>query len=137
MTFIILTQLIKWCDGMLLNKLFISFSLLFQVLPSVPSCAGSWEGCQESARWKTPNWHSSITLVLVEPLLLLFIEWDFLTFTGDQSLYVCSFKSIWINVFAYHKGKYFCTVIFYDRYHNWCNKGHGMYYPVCGMMHIK
>ena len=21
--------------------------------------------------------------------------------------------------------------------HNWCNKGHGMYYPVCGMMHIK
>ena len=21
--------------------------------------------------------------------------------------------------------------------HNWCNKGHGMCYPVCGMMHIK
>ena len=21
--------------------------------------------------------------------------------------------------------------------HNWCNKGCGMYYPVCGMMHIK
>ena len=21
--------------------------------------------------------------------------------------------------------------------HNWCNKGHGMYYPVCGMVHIK
>ena len=21
--------------------------------------------------------------------------------------------------------------------HNWCNKGHGLYYPVCGMMHIK
>ena len=21
--------------------------------------------------------------------------------------------------------------------HNWCNKGRGMYYPVCGMMHIK
>ena len=21
--------------------------------------------------------------------------------------------------------------------HNWCNKSHGMYYPVCGMMHIK
>ena len=20
---------------------------------------------------------------------------------------------------------------------DWCNKGHGMYYPVCGMMHIK
>ena len=21
--------------------------------------------------------------------------------------------------------------------HDWCNKSHGMYYPVCGMMHIK
>ena len=21
--------------------------------------------------------------------------------------------------------------------HDWCNKGSGMYYPVCGMMHIK
>ena len=22
-------------------------------------------------------------------------------------------------------------------FHNWFNKGHGMYYPICGMMHIK
>ena len=21
--------------------------------------------------------------------------------------------------------------------HEWCNKGSGMYYPVCGLMHIK
>ena len=21
--------------------------------------------------------------------------------------------------------------------HDWCNKGRGMYYPICGMMHIK
>ena len=21
--------------------------------------------------------------------------------------------------------------------HDWCNKGHGMCYPVCGMVHIK
>ena len=21
--------------------------------------------------------------------------------------------------------------------HDWCNKGHGMFYPVCGMMHTK
>ena len=21
--------------------------------------------------------------------------------------------------------------------HDWCNKGHGICYPVCGMMHIK
>ena len=22
-------------------------------------------------------------------------------------------------------------------HHDWCNNGHGMYYPVCGMVHIK
>ena len=22
-------------------------------------------------------------------------------------------------------------------FHDWCNKGRGMYYPVCGLMHIK
>ena len=22
-------------------------------------------------------------------------------------------------------------------FHDWCNKGRGMYYPDCGMMHIK
>ena len=22
-------------------------------------------------------------------------------------------------------------------FHNWCNKGHGMCYPLCGMVHIK
>ena len=22
-------------------------------------------------------------------------------------------------------------------FHDWCNKGHGMCYPVCGMVHIK
>ena len=21
--------------------------------------------------------------------------------------------------------------------HNWCNKDYGMYYPICGMVHIK
>ena len=21
--------------------------------------------------------------------------------------------------------------------HDWCNKGRGMYYPVCGMMHVR
>ena len=26
---------------------------------------------------------------------------------------------------------------FHPMLHNWCNKGHGMCYPVCGMMHIK
>ena len=26
---------------------------------------------------------------------------------------------------------------FQPELHDWCNKGHGMSYPVCGMMHIK
>ena len=26
---------------------------------------------------------------------------------------------------------------FHPVLHDWCNKGSGMYYPVCGMMHIK
>ena len=25
----------------------------------------------------------------------------------------------------------------YFSFHDWCNKGRGMCYPVCGMMHIK
>ena len=27
--------------------------------------------------------------------------------------------------------------LFEPVHHNWCNKDHGMCYPVCGMMHIK
>ena len=27
--------------------------------------------------------------------------------------------------------------LFHPVFHNWCNKDHGMYYPVCGMVHIK
>ena len=33
-----------------------------------------------------------------------------------------------------------CFVIYFSFQpvlHDWCNKGSGMYYPVCGMMHIK
>ena len=28
-------------------------------------------------------------------------------------------------------------LLFQPVLHDWCNKGHGMYYPVCAMMHIK
>ena len=28
-------------------------------------------------------------------------------------------------------------MLFQPVVHDWCNKGHGMCYPVCGMMHIK
>ena len=33
-----------------------------------------------------------------------------------------------------HRVSYFS---FQPVLHDWCNKGCGMYYPVCGMMHIK
>ena len=26
---------------------------------------------------------------------------------------------------------------FQSEVHDWCNKGYGMFYPVCGMVHIK
>ena len=31
----------------------------------------------------------------------------------------------------------FSYFLFHPVLHDWCNKGRGMYYPVCGMMHIK
>ena len=33
-----------------------------------------------------------------------------------------------------HSQSYF---LFQPVRHDWCNKGHGMCYPVCGMVHIK
>ena len=32
---------------------------------------------------------------------------------------------------------FFNCFLFQSVIHNWCNKGHGMYYPVCEMRHIK
>ena len=32
---------------------------------------------------------------------------------------------------------FFNTFSFQPVLHDWCNKGHGMCYPVCGMVHIK
>ena len=29
------------------------------------------------------------------------------------------------------------TISFQPVLHDWCNKGRGMYYPVCGMVHVK
>ena len=30
-----------------------------------------------------------------------------------------------------------CYLSFQPVFHDWCNKGRGMCYPVCGMVHIK
>ena len=29
------------------------------------------------------------------------------------------------------------VVTFQSVRHNWCNRGHGMWYPVCGIVHVK
>ena len=39
-------------------------------------------------------------------------------------------KDLWIDPSLSHFS-------FQPELHNWYNKGHGMFYPVCGMVHIK
>ena len=41
----------------------------------------------------------------------------------------------WVVRLILHDGpiELFFVPVLYD----WCNKGHGMFHPVCGMMHIK
>ena len=36
-----------------------------------------------------------------------------------------------------HGGPNELLFLFQPVLHNWCNKGRGMFYPVCGMAHIK
>ena len=36
-----------------------------------------------------------------------------------------------------HRVDPLCYFSFQPVFHDWCDKGRGMYYPVCGMMHIK
>ena len=55
----------------------------------------------------------------VNPLPLLF------TINSDGS----SDRSFMVDPLSYFS--------FQPVLHDWCNKGRGMYYPVCGMMHIK
>ena len=40
----------------------------------------------------------------------------------------------WIDLHGVDPLSYFS---FQPVLHDWCNKDHGMYYPVCGMVHIK
>ena len=43
-------------------------------------------------------------------------------------MYICIYGSVCICL---------CDFSFQPVLHDWCNKGRGMYYPVCGMVHIK
>ena len=43
----------------------------------------------------------------------------------------------WVVGSILHGVKPLSFFSFHPALHDWCNKGRGMYYPVCGMMHIK
>ena len=43
----------------------------------------------------------------------------------------------WVVGSILHGGDPLSYFSFQPVLHDWCNKGHGMYYHVCGMMHIK
>ena len=53
-------------------------------------------------------------------------------------LFFCGGLLLFINIiylFIYHIISH--NISFQPVLHDWCNKGRGMYYPVCEMMHIK
>ena len=43
----------------------------------------------------------------------------------------------WVVGSILHGVDHLSYFLFQPMLHDWCNKGCGMYYPVCGMMHIK
>ena len=47
--------------------------------------------------------------------------------------YVCVFTYVCVSMHAYPLSNFPLQPVL----HNWCNKGRGVCYPVCGMMHIK
>ena len=57
--------------------------------------------------------------------------------------FVCFFLFVFCE-FSFSLLLLFCVVVFNSNNfsfqpvpHDWCTKGRGMYYPACGMMHIK
>ena len=82
--------------------------------------------------------HSSIYTTInfsVHPSIFAVIFYPIITCTPSS-------KHTQINRYTYIH-TYICTYLglsyfsFQPVLHEWCNKGRGMYYPVCGMMHIK
>ena len=48
----------------------------------------------------------------------------------------CSIMVQWVIGSILHCGP-IELFLYQPVFHNWCNKGYGKYYPVCGMVHIK
>ena len=61
--------------------------------------------------------------------LILFFLSFFMVRAFTHGAMGCQINPSWVGPLSYFS--------FQQMLHDWCNKGCGMYYPVCGMMHIK
>ena len=61
----------------------------------------------------------------------------FLSGAGRSSEVECSLMVRWVVGSILHGVDLLSYFSFQPVLYNWCNKGRGMCYPVCGMMHIK
>ena len=105
------------------------------------TAVAQWGKCprdSQSVRGKIPFIKPLEGLVVV---VLLFVVVVFLV-GGDG----CGYRNIFtadisqynvLNSVYKHKDILHCYFLFQPVLHDWCNKGRGMCYPVCGMVHIK
>ena len=72
-------------------------------------------------------------------VLLLFVSCCFCLFVGAgrSSEVERSLMVRWVVGSILHGMDLLSYFSFQPVLHDWCNKGCGMYYPVCGMVHIK
>ena len=79
-----------------------------------------------SSQWSTTRW-------VVVSVVACSSQWSTARWVVVVSVVACS--SQWsTTVVCYVLSCYFS---FQSMVHDWCNKGRGMCYPVCGMVHIK
>ena len=80
-----------------------------------------------------------------------FLSFLFLLYVSECSLSLSLSLSLNIYIYIYMHARSWCDgsldrsfmvdplsyFSFQPVFHDWCNKGHGMCYPVCGVVHIK
>ena len=53
-------------------------------------------------------------------------------------MYICMYVCMYVRMYVHmYVCMYVCITILQPVLHDWCNKGRGMCYPVCGMVDIK
>ena len=106
--------------------LFFLFFLLFFVVVFLLLFSFFWGGGGLFGVWVFLNWQSNVC----RQLLFYFgtVNWIPSNVKQCFSLLAIGNSTSINNQFTYS---------FQPVHHNWCNKGRGMCYPVCGMVHIK